>query len=448
VSGCHSCLYISSRKYPAQGSPLARELFAFDPAGNLLDTATAPNGQPVDTTLGVVGDNRLRFYQDLHFEYDVHGNVTKRTRGNQKAGTQEVLDLTWNADHPLIESNTTRHGVTQATRYAYDPLGRRVSKSDAFGSTHYLWDGDLMVHSQRGARQALYIYEPGSFVPLATIQGAGEEQSTYWYQCDQIGAPLELTDEQGQVAWAADYKVWGEAVMRSVLRTGTDDRPVSAPAWGSKPVAAPPPPPIEQPFRFQGQQFDEETGLHYNRFRYYDPATGRFISEDPIKLLGGANLFIYSPNPIVWLDPYGLAGEGALGTYGSLNTKTHRGDNMEAHELIRHEALAQMGCTKKGKNGDDLRMRANPSIALSNDRHDIVHANEIALSQQYTNTNGKNTFQFGTNGKPSKQQMDVWQGALRQSGISASQAKKLRKMSNNFLKNLCCCSTQGTNNAP
>ncbi len=58
-------------------------------------------------------------------------------------------------------------------------------------------------------------------MPLATIQGAGEEQSTYWYQCDQIGAPLELTDEQGQVAWAADYKVWGEAVMRSVLRTDT-----------------------------------------------------------------------------------------------------------------------------------------------------------------------------------------------------------------------------------
>ncbi|MFC4928992.1 hypothetical protein [Delftia deserti] len=115
----------------------------------------------MDTTIGEVDDNRLRFYQDLHFEYDVHGNVTKRTRGNQKAGTQEVLDLTWNADHQLIESNTTRHGVTQATRYAYDPLGRRVAKSDAFGSTHYLWDGDLMVHSQRGARQALYTQPTG-----------------------------------------------------------------------------------------------------------------------------------------------------------------------------------------------------------------------------------------------------------------------------------------------
>lgn len=70
-------------------------------------------------------------------------------------------------------TNTTRHGVTQATRYAYDPTGRCVAKSDAFCSIHYLWDGDLTVHSQRGTRQALYIYEPGSFVPLATIQGAG-----------------------------------------------------------------------------------------------------------------------------------------------------------------------------------------------------------------------------------------------------------------------------------
>ena len=266
---------------PAHGSPLARELFAFDPAGNLLDSIPGKDGQPVDTTLGVVGDNRLRFYQDLHFEYDVNGNVTKRTRGNQKAGTQEVLDLTWNADHQLIESNATRHGVTQATRYAYAPLGRRVAKSDAFGSTHYLWDGDLMVHSQRGGRQALYIYEPGSFVPLATIQGAGEEHSTYWYQCDQIGAPLELTDEQGQVAWAADYKVWGEAVMRRVLRTGTDDRPSGNRAWGSKPAASPPPPLIEPTFRFQGQ--------------------------DPTGLEGGINLFLNSNNTTGWIDPYGLA---------------------------------------------------------------------------------------------------------------------------------------------
>ncbi|WP_183021423.1 RHS repeat-associated core domain-containing protein [Delftia sp. UME58] len=71
--------------------------------------------------------------------------------------------------------------------------------------------------------------------------------------------------------------------MRSVLRTGTGDRPVSARAWGSKPVAPPPPPPIEQPFRLQGQQLGEETGLHYNRLRYYDPVWGDLL----VKMLSG-----------------------------------------------------------------------------------------------------------------------------------------------------------------
>ncbi|WP_284403114.1 RHS repeat-associated core domain-containing protein, partial [Acidovorax sp. SUPP2825] len=67
------------------------------------------------------------------------------------------------------------------------------------------------------------------------------------------------------------------------------------------------PPPIEQPFRFQGQQFDEETGLHYNRFRYYDPAVGRFVSQDPIGLMGDTNLFAYAPNSLEWFDPLGLS---------------------------------------------------------------------------------------------------------------------------------------------
>jgi RHS repeat-associated protein len=63
---------------------------------------------------------------------------------------------------------------------------------------------------------------------------------------------------------------------------------------------------LEQPFRFQGQQFDEETGLHYNRYRYYDPGVGRFISQDPIGLRGGSNLFAYVQNPMGWVDPFGL----------------------------------------------------------------------------------------------------------------------------------------------
>uniref|UniRef100_UPI00259AD422 RHS repeat-associated core domain-containing protein n=1 Tax=uncultured Psychrobacter sp. TaxID=259303 RepID=UPI00259AD422 len=60
--------------------------------------------------------------------------------------------------------------------------------------------------------------------------------------------------------------------------------------------------------RFQGQHFDEETGLSYNRFRYYDPDMGMFTTRDPIGLMGGDNVFQYAPNPTGWVDPLGLRG--------------------------------------------------------------------------------------------------------------------------------------------
>lgn len=59
----------------------------------------------------------------------------------------------------------------------------------------------------------------------------------------------------------------------------------------------------------QSQYEDEETGLHHNRFRYYDPKVGRFVSQDPIGPIGGNNLYLYAPNPVIWVDPFGLSGE-------------------------------------------------------------------------------------------------------------------------------------------
>jgi RHS repeat-associated protein len=67
---------------------------------------------------------------------------------------------------------------------------------------------------------------------------------------------------------------------------------------------------VEQNLRFQGQYFDDETGLHYNTFRYYDPEVGRFVTQDPIGLDGGLNLYRYAPNPNVWIDPWGWAFKG------------------------------------------------------------------------------------------------------------------------------------------
>nr|WP_256590941.1 MULTISPECIES: RHS repeat-associated core domain-containing protein [unclassified Pseudomonas] len=65
---------------------------------------------------------------------------------------------------------------------------------------------------------------------------------------------------------------------------------------------------LEQPLRFQGQYFDAESGLHYNRHRYYQPDSGRYLTPDPVKLAGGLNAYRYVPNPTGWVDPLGLSG--------------------------------------------------------------------------------------------------------------------------------------------
>jgi RHS repeat-associated protein len=95
------------------------------------------------------------------------------------------------------------------------------------------------------------------------------------------------------VVWEATYKAWGET--QKVIAKASQ-------AAGIVP---------RNPLRFQGQQHDPETGLRLNRHRYYDPSVGRFISIDPIGLLGGGHGYAYAPNPILWVDPLGLSAKKA-----------------------------------------------------------------------------------------------------------------------------------------
>ena len=114
----------------------------------------------------------------------------------------------------------------------------------------------------------------------------GKEEIAF-YQCDHLGTPQELTDHEGKVAWSAQYKAWGkakEAISQAAYKAG-----------------------IRNQIRFQGQYLDDETGLHYNRHRYYDPDAARYLTQDPIGLAGGANFYQYAPNSTIWLDPLGLA---------------------------------------------------------------------------------------------------------------------------------------------
>jgi RHS repeat-associated protein len=192
----------------------------------------------------------------------------------------------------------------------------RLAREQNLGTTFYGWDGDTLAWETTNEQSTHYFYEPDSFIPLAQAvknkpmqmhptpdwsnRDYKVKEDPLWtqvlepepfdklgfYHCDHLGTPQEITDEEGNIAWSAQYKAWGatrEVISKAANQAG-----------------------FKNPLRFQGQYFDHETGLHYNRYRYYDPETGRFISRDPIGYSGGLNLHVYAPNPVAWVDPFGL----------------------------------------------------------------------------------------------------------------------------------------------
>ncbi|WP_183133188.1 RHS repeat-associated core domain-containing protein, partial [Pseudomonas syringae group genomosp. 3] len=197
--------------------------------------------------------------------------------------------FTYDSENRLVKTETMANSQVETTSsYQYDSLGRRVGKqSNIKGRTdqkHFLWQGLRMLREESPEQSSLYLYEPGSYAPLARVdQREGEDKNkVYYYHTDQIGTPLEMTDAEGHIVWQAKYAPWG-LIKQLVVNK------------------------VEQNLRFQGQYFDVETGLHYNTFRYYDPEIGRFITQDPIGLSGGDNLYLYAPNPYGWVDYLGLA---------------------------------------------------------------------------------------------------------------------------------------------
>ena len=133
----------------------------------------------------------------------------------------------------------------------------------------------------QGAGNYYYYRMTGGKVPAVTTD------ALYFIHSDHLGTPQSLTDESGHVVWNASYDPFGQASVNEDV-----DGDGQAVAFN---------------LRFPGQYFDQETGLHYNYFRTYDPSTGRYITSDPIGLEGGLNTYGYvGGNPVNRVDPLGL----------------------------------------------------------------------------------------------------------------------------------------------
>ena len=299
------------------------ELFAFDPAHNILDIPTekvkpypapSPVGEgrgegktaaPLSDDRSVIPDNRLKTYNGTTYYYDNFGNIIHRELANG-----EVQNYFYDLHDQLVKAEIFKKDGTKETwSYTYDALGRRIGKGrlkneevsetsfphDLSGNglenhTRFVWDGSHLLQEIHPGGRYTYIYtDPDSYKPLAqvrdwTTEDGENRQQTHYFHCDQIGIPREMTDKDGNLLWFGNYTGWGRL---------KEETKVTDSAY--------------QPFRLQNQYCDRETGLHYNFFRYYEPDAGRFVNQDPIGLYGGENLYWFAPNVQIWVDFLGLA---------------------------------------------------------------------------------------------------------------------------------------------
>nr|WP_318581085.1 RHS repeat-associated core domain-containing protein [Providencia stuartii] len=292
------------------------ERFQYDANLNLIEHTVVPEGAQValhqlsqqQQAGRVIRRGLPRGYQDYH--YDVNGRLAKKVVHQHGYRPQEWRYL-WNTQNQLITCFTPSGDVW---RYTYDAFGRRLSKTKTVDSEklnahpafpvlkprvtawHYLWSGDQMVEEAPVYADGTvaydagiqWLYQPGAITPTARYQ----KGQLHYVVTDHQGTPREIFTEKGIASWAGRLNTWGQMAFWQ----SQDGRADNDPNY------------TECHFRFAGQYEDRETGLYYNRFRYYDKDSGQYISPDPIGLLGGLNPYGYVHCPTGFIDPLGLAG--------------------------------------------------------------------------------------------------------------------------------------------
>ena len=225
-----------------------------------------------------------------HYKYNHQGFLTTKYKkvGRIFSIKEDEWNYEWNTAG-LLEKVYRPDGAVVS--FGYDALGRRIWKNYKQTTTHWHWDGNVPLHEWKGfvSKDALsenlitWVFEEDSFSPIAKVKG----NKYYSILADHLGTPIEMYQDDGSLFWERQLNANGKTIKET--------------QQGSC------------PFLFQGQYYDAEIELAYNRFRYYDVEDGRYISQDPIGLLSGEfGFYNYVEDINQLIDPFGLAHLNAL----------------------------------------------------------------------------------------------------------------------------------------
>ncbi|MCW0378053.1 hypothetical protein NB697_000899 [Xanthomonas sacchari] len=266
------------------GTALGEIGYGYDQVGRLVAQtgSFAPQALPAARSGGFDDNNRQTQADGQTLSYDANGNLV----------SDGVRTYVWNARDQLVE---IKQGTASIASFGYDPLGRRVSKTEGGQTISYLYDGLDAVQETQG----------GTVNPILTGLGIDERYARNeasgraYFLSDALGSTRAVTNASGALIQRYDYTPYGQT---SQANTGTSN-----------------------PYQYTGRERDA-SGLYYYRARYYRSDLARFISEDPIGLEGGANPYAYVvADPLSNVDPMGLAPDPLLGykpAYGPIIFKT------------------------------------------------------------------------------------------------------------------------------
>ena len=265
------------------GEPLVESRYLYDPLGRRMAKRVwrrerdltgwmSLSRKPEVTWYGWDGDRLTTVQTDTTRIQTVYepGSFTPLIRVETENGEREKAQRRSLAETLQQEGSENGHGVVFPAELVrlLDRLEEEI-RADRVSSESRAWLAQCGLTVEQLARQVEPEYTPA--------------RKVHFYHCDHRGLPLALISEDGNTAWRGEYDEWGNQL--------NEENPHH----------------LHQPYRLPGQQYDKESGLYYNRNRYYDPLQGRYITQDPIGLEGGWSLYAYPLNPVNGIDPLGLS---------------------------------------------------------------------------------------------------------------------------------------------